>query len=212
MTVLRPETQYATLAQQGEAAQLGMWAFLATEVLFFGGLIFTYFIYRAAYPADFANAARDTELWCGSVNAALLVTSSLSMVLAIEAAAMGRQRAVLFWLGITAVLGIAFLAIKGYEYAADYRHQLVPALNFLLKPGYRPPGELFWIFYFTATGLHAIHLTIGVALVLLMLVRARIGTIGPLYYAPLEVVGLYWSFVDIVWLFLFPALYLPGRG
>src|SRR5205823_2432984 len=128
MRTLKPEPQFATLSQQAEAAQLGMWVFLATEVLFFGGLIFTYFVYRAA-----------------------------------------------------------FLSIKGYEYVADYRHQVMPAVNFLLKPGHRPPAELFWIFYFIATGLHAIHLTIGIALVLLMLGRARHGTVGPLYYAPLEV-------------------------
>jgi len=212
MRTPKPEPQFATLSQQAEAAQLGMWVFLATEVLFFGGLIFTYFVYRAAYPVDFAIAARDTELWCGSANVALLVTSSLSMVLSVEAAAEGRRPALLLCLGVTALLGAAFLSIKGYEYVGDYRHQVMPAVNFLLKPGHRPPVELFWIFYFIATGLHAIHLTIGIALVLLMLGRARHGTVGPLYYAPIEVVGLYWSFVDVVWLFLFPALYLPGRG
>src|SRR5437588_1078519 len=212
MRALRPEPQFATLAQQAEVAQLGMWVFIATEVVFFGALIFTYFVYRGAYPADFAAAAYDTKLWCGSLNVALLLTSSLSIVLAIEAAAEGQRRALLLWLLMTALLGIGFLGIKGYEYVADYRNQVVPALNFLLKPGHRPPTELFWVFYFIATGVHAIHLTIGVGLVLLMLARARRGTIGPLYYAPLEVVGLYWSFVDVVWIFLFPALYLAGRA
>jgi cytochrome c oxidase subunit 3 len=211
MRTLRPEAQFATLAQQGETAQLGMWVFIATEVMFFGGLIFTYFTYRQAYPAEFAQAGRDTELWCGAVNAGILVTSSLTMVLAIGAAAAGARRALLGWLALTALLGFVFLGIKGYEYAVDYRHQVVPALNFVLKPGHRPPGEIFWVFYFIATGLHAVHLTIGIALVLYMLTRARRGGLTPAYYAPLEVVGLYWSFVDTVWIFLFPALYLVDR-
>lgn len=211
MRTLRPEAQFATLAQQGEAAQLGMWVFIATEIMFFGGLIFTYFTYRQAHPAEFATAARDTELWCGAVNAGILVTSSLTMVLAITAAAAGERRALLGWLALTALLGLAFLGIKGYEYVADYQHQVVPALDFVLKPGHRPPGEIFWVFYFIATGLHAIHLTIGIALVLYMLARAWRGGLTPAYYAPLEVVGLYWSFVDTVWIFLFPALYLVDR-
>lgn len=211
MRTLRPEAQFATLAQQGEAAQLGMWVFIATEIMFFGGLIFTYFTYRQAHPAEFATAARDTELWCGAVNAGILVTSSLTMVLAITAAAAGGRRALLGWLALTALLGLVFLGIKGYEYAADFQHQVVPALDFVLKPGHRPPGEIFWVFYFIATGLHAIHLTIGIALVLYMLARAWRGRLTPAYYAPLEVVGLYWSFVDTVWIFLFPAIYLVDR-
>ena len=143
MRALRPEAQFADLAQQGEAAQLGMWVFIATEVMFFGGLIFTYFTYRQAYPAEFAEAARDTELWCGAVNAGILVTSSLTMVLAIVAAAAGARRALLGWLALTALLGLFFLGIKGYEYIADYQHQVVPAIDFVLKPGHRPPGEIF---------------------------------------------------------------------
>lgn len=210
--ILRPENQYATLEQQGETAQLGMWVFIATETLFFGALIFGYFVYRSAYPEQFAHAGRDAVLWCGSVNIGLLLTSSLTMVLAINAAADGRRGALLFWLSATALLGLIFLGVKGYEYYSDYQDQVVPAVNYIDKPGEWPSGELFWVFYFVATGLHAIHLSIGIALVLYMLLRARRGELTPAYYAPLEVVGLYWSFVDVVWIFLYPSIYLVGRS
>jgi cytochrome c oxidase subunit 3 len=203
--------QYATLAQQRETAQLGMLGFIATETLFFGALIFTYFIYRNAYPHEFAAAAKDAVLWCGSVNIGLLLTSSLTMVLAIDAAAEGRRRALVFWLFATVFLGIVFICIKGFEWYLDYRDQVVPAVNFVFKPGEGPASELFWVFYFIATPLHALHLTIGIALVLYMLTRVRRGELTPAYYAPLEVVGLYWSFVDTVWVFLYPAIYLVGR-
>jgi cytochrome c oxidase subunit III len=209
---LHPEMQYATLAQQGETAQLGMWVFIATETLFFGALIFTYFIYRNAYPEEFAHAAQKTVLWCGSVNIGLLLTSSLTMVLAIEAAAAGQRRALKNWLLATALLGIAFVCIKGYEWYLDYQDQVVPALNFIAKPHEVPAGELFWVFYFVATPLHALHLLIGIGLIFYMLWQIRRGGLSPGYYAPLEVVGLYWSFVDTVWIFLYPAIYLVGRS
>lgn len=208
-----PELQYANLPQQGDTAQLGMWVFITTETLFFGALLFTYFLYRITYPHEFAAAAKDTVLWCGSVNIGLIMTSSLTMVLAINSAADGRRRALVYWLLATAFLGLCFLAVKGYEYCLDYNDNVVPALNFVVKPGEAPAGELFWVFYFVATGLHAIHMTIGIGLILYMLLwRVRRGEITPAYYAPLEVVGLYWSFVDTVWIFLFPSIYLVGRS
>jgi cytochrome c oxidase subunit 3 len=209
---LHPEMQYATLAQQGETAQLGMWVFIATETLFFGELFFGYFVYRNAYPEEFARAAKETVLWCGTVNIALLLTSSLTMVLAIEAAATVRRQAPTNWLLATAFLGIAFICIKGYEWYLDYQNQVVPAVNFIIKPGEAPASELFWVFYFIATPLHALHLLIGIGLVFYMFGRARRGDLTPAYFAPLEVVGLYWSFVDTVWIFLFPAIYLMDRS
>jgi cytochrome c oxidase subunit 3 len=211
--ILRPEIQFATLEQQGDTAQLGMWVFLVNETLFFGALIFTYFIYRISYPHEFAIAAKDAVLWCGSVNLAILLTSSLTMVLGINAAAQGEPRAMNRWLVVTVALGCAFLLIKGYEYYQDFQDRVVPVVNFAAKPGEGNAGELFWVFYWVATGLHAIHLTIGIGLVLYMLLwRIRRGEITPAYYAPLEVVGLYWSFVDTVWLFLYPCIYLVGRS
>jgi cytochrome c oxidase subunit 3 len=209
---LHPEMQYATLAQQGETAQLGMWVFIPTETLFFGVLIFGYFLYRNVYPEAFAEAAKETVLWCGSVNIGLLLTSSLTMVLAIEAAAAGRRQALTNWLLVTAFLGIIFVGIKVYEWYLDYQDQVVPAVNFVVKPNETPAAELFWIFYFIATPLHALHLVIWIALLFYMLWRVRHRELTPGYYAPLEVVGLYWSFVDTVWIFLYPAIYLMGRS
>jgi cytochrome c oxidase subunit III len=210
---LRPEIQFANLEQQGDTAQLGMWAFLVNETMFFGALIFTYFIYRISYPHEFAVAAKDTVLWCGSVNLAILLTSSLTMVLAINAGAQDGRQAMIGWLIATAVLGLVFLLIKGYEYYQDFQDQVVPVVNFAVKPGAGTAGLLFWVFYWVATGLHAIHLTVGIGLVLYMLLwPIRRGKITPAYYAPLEVVGIYWSFVDAVWLFLYPCIYLVGRS
>lgn len=210
---LRPEIQFATLEQQGDTAQLGMWAFLVNETMFFGALIFTYYIYRMSYPHEFAVAAKDAVLWCGSVNLVILLTSSLTMVLAINAGAQGERRAMIYWLIATAALGFAFLFLKGYEYYLDFQDKVVPVVNFVAKPGEGSAGELFWVFYWVATGLHAIHLTIGIGLVVYMLQwRIKRGLITPAYYAPLEVVGIYWSFVDAVWLFLYPCIYLVGRS
>jgi cytochrome c oxidase subunit 3 len=165
------------------------------------------------YPHEFAIAGKDAVLWCGSVNLAILLTSSLTMVLAINAGAQGERRAMIGWLIATAALGVVFLLIKGYEYYQDFQDKVVPVVNFVAKPGEGTAGELFWVFYWIATGLHAIHLTVGIGLVLYMLLwRIRRGEITPAYYAPLEVVGIYWSFVDAVWLFLFPSIYLLGRS
>jgi cytochrome c oxidase subunit 3 len=210
---LRPEIQYANLEQQGDTAQLGMWVFLVNETLFFGALIFIYFIYRMTYPHEFAEAAQDAVLWCGTVNLVLLLTSSLTMVLAINSAAQGERRQMIRWLIATAALGIAFLLVKGYEYHLDFQSKVVPVVNFETKAGEGRARQLFWVFYWVGTGLHAIHLIIGVGLVLYMLLwRIRQGKITAVYYAPLEVVGIYWSFVDVVWLFLYPSIYLVGRS
>ncbi len=210
---LQPEIQFASLDQQGDTAQLGMWVFLVNETLFFGALIFTYFLYRVSYPHEFAVAAKDAVLWCGSVNLVILLTSSLTMVLAINAAAQAERQQMIRWLVATLALGGAFLCIKGYEYYQDFQDKVVPIVHFEVKPGEGSAGELFWLFYWVATGLHAIHLTIGIGLVAYMLLwRIPRRKIGPAYYAPLEVVGIYWSFVDTVWLFLYPCIYLVGRS
>lgn len=208
-----PEIQFANLEHQGGTAELGMWVFLVNETLFFGALIFTYFLYRMTYPHEFAAAGKDAVLWCGSVNLVILLTSSLTIVLAINAAAQGARRTMIYFLIATAALGCAFLLIKGYEYYLDFQDKVVPVVNFVTKPGEGTAGELFWVFYWVATGLHAIHLSIGIGLVLYMLLwRIRRGEITPAYYTPLEVVGIYWSFVDAVWIVLYPCIYLVGRS
>jgi cytochrome c oxidase subunit 3 len=212
MVSLRPEMQYATLEQQTETAQLGMWVFLATEVLFFGALIFGYYIYRISYPDEFVSAGRDTKLLLGSINTTILLTSSLTMVAAIESVKRDMVPRAIAALMATAVLGFAFLGVKGFEYLRDYHDHTVPLLSFVLKPGQHPPAELFWAFYYVATAIHAVHLSIGIGAVLVYTRHTRQGRYSSFYYSPLEVLGLYWSFVDTVWLFLFAAIYPLGRA
>jgi cytochrome c oxidase subunit III len=208
--VLHPDIQYATLEQQDETAQLGIWVFLATELLFFGALLLGYTVLRKAYPAGFAEAGRDTKVLIGTVNTAVLLTSSATMAWAVHTAELGRRRLLAGLLAATAALGLVFMALKGVEYAQEYREHLVPGVNF--DPARGPAVELFYFLYFTLTGLHAIHLTVGIALVLFLAARAWRGGFSPAHYTPVEVTGLYWHFVDFVWIFLYPLIYLNGRS
>lgn len=212
MRSIKPEAQYATLEQQTETAQLGMWVFIATEVMFFGALIFTYFIYRTTYWEQFRLAGHDSKILLGSINVALLLTSSLTMVLAINFCKEGKNALLVAFLLATAFLGLCFLGVKGYEYVQDYNSNSVPSVNYLFKSGYHGPTELFWTFYWIATAIHALHLTIGITLVLILARQAHRGKFSPNYFSPLEVVGIYWSFVDTVWVFLFAAIYPLGRA
>lgn len=208
----RPEFQFTDLAQQGETAELGMWVFLATEVLFFGTMIATYLAYRVRYPVEFAEAARESVLWIGTLNTVILATSGLTMVLAIRSVGGNDIRLATRLLLVTAALGAAFLGLKALEYYLDFRDHVVPALDFRLQGVPAGPAQLFWLFYFYATGLHAIHLIIGIVLLLVMAQWTARREFTPAYYAPLEVTGLYWAFVDIVWVFLFALIYPLGRA
>jgi cytochrome c oxidase subunit 3 len=206
----KPEMQFATLAQQSETAQLGMWIFLATEVLFFGGMFLAYLVYRTEYPADFARAASHSILPIGVVNTVLLQTSTLTMVLSIQWVEEGRRRRAVWFLLGTAALGLGFLMLKGLEYWLDYRDHTVPGLSFAIEGVRQGPALLFWLFYFYTTGLHALHLTIGIGVILVMTRRTARGDFTPGDCNPLEVAGLYWSFVDIVWAILFALIYPIG--
>lgn len=209
--VLRPEMQYATLEQQGETAQLGMWVFLATETLFFGAVLLGYTVLRRAYPAEFAAAGHETKLVIGTVNTAVLLTSSATMAWAVNVAKAGERRRLLTWLLVaTALLGLLFVGLKGLEYSQEYDEHLVPGINFDTSHGF--PFELFYYLYFVMTGIHAVHLTIGIGLVTVMAVRAWRGAFSAVYNSPIEVTGLYWHFVDLVWIFLYPLIYLNGRS
>ena len=203
---------FDTIEEQKQASSLGMWVFLVTEVMFFGGVFTAYAIYRHFYFDAFAAASHHLDLALGGINTAVLLTSSLTMVLAVNAAAAGARRPVLGFLALTAVLGCVFLGIKAIEYGHKLEDGLFPGPGFRFeeKPLARN-AELFYIFYFSMTGLHALHMIIGVGLLAWLLVLARRGTFGPRYYTPVEVVGLYWHFVDVVWIFLFPILYLVAR-
>jgi cytochrome c oxidase subunit III len=202
---------FESLDQQKEAATLGMWVFLVTEVLFFGGLFAGYAIYRTWYPDAFAAASRELDIVLGSINTVVLITSSLTMALAVHAAQTGERRLVLWLLLATMALGATFLGIKGVEYYHKFAEHHVPGPAFSFEPEYFSQAQIFFSFYFMMTGLHALHMVIGLGIMLVMLWWTWNGTITFDYANPIEISGLYWHFVDIVWIFLFPLLYLIGR-
>lgn len=202
-------TQYSTLRQERETVTLGMWTFLATEVLFFGALIAAYFSYRIWFGAEFIAAARMTKVVLGTINTAVLLTSSGCMAMAVASRDSGARRAPVLWLVATALLGLGFIVIKAYEYSLEYQEHLVPALNFdLARHG--GVGEIFFMFYFCATGLHAVHLLIGICLVAWLAFAIATDRLQP--GSTTRLIGLYWHFIDIVWIFLFPLIYLAGRN
>lgn len=211
-SVPQPDPQYATAEQQAEAASFGMWVFLATEVLFFGGMLLAYTWLRASHPDGVAEAGRHTKVVIGSVNTLVLLTSSFTMAWAVHAAEQGRGKALTRLLVATALLGLLFLGLKGYEYHGEWTEHLVPGLNFHQDGPHARTIELFYFLYFLMTGLHGIHVTIGVVLIALLAVLARRGAFSARYHTPVEVTGLYWHFVDIVWIFLYPLIYLVGRS
>jgi cytochrome c oxidase subunit 3 len=197
--------------RQREAGTFGIWVFLASEMLFFGALILTYTVCRVDHPGGFAAAARETNIWYGTINTAVLLTSSLTMAVASQAAASGeRLRGLILWcLAATAALGLAFLVVKGFEYKEDIEKHLVPGAHFALTA---MGAQLFFGLYWIVTGVHAIHLTIGIVLVVRLTVLGYLNRL-PLDADPeIEVTGLYWHLVDIIWIFLYPLIYLPGRA
>jgi cytochrome c oxidase subunit 3 len=208
-----PELQhhFDTMDQQREASSLGMWVFLVTEILFFGGLFLAYTVYRHEYAKAFAEASRHLDIALGTFNTVVLIVSSLTMALAVFSAAMGRRKALVLFLLATMALGGVFLGVKAVEYTHKFHDHLVPG------PLFRYPGadarqvEIFFSLYFAMTGLHATHMVVGIGLLTVLVLQARKGRYGPEYHTPVEVCGLYWHFVDIVWIFLFPLLYLIGR-
>ena len=215
---------FDNLEQQREAGNLGMWAFLVQEVMFFGGLFLAYVIYRSNYPEAFAAASSHLNWKLGLLNTFVLITSSLTMALAVWSTQIGRaRRTQVFWLAVTALLGLVFLVVKAFEYGSKFRdehgNQLIPirwasySFRWASDP---PPGvteqsiQMFYWIYFAMTGLHALHMIIGIAILIPIMWAAWRGHYSPEYHAPVELFGLYWHFVDIVWIFLFPLLYLLG--
>jgi cytochrome c oxidase subunit 3 len=202
---------FADLAAQKEAASLGMWAFLVTEVLFFGGMFTAYVVYRALFTRAFVGASNLLDIRLGALNTAVLIVSSLTMAIAVWAAAQGRRNQTIAFLIATIVLGSIFLGVKAVEYKQKFDHHEVPGANFVVPEGLPRQAELFFSLYFCMTGLHALHMVIGVGLLSWLILRTRRGDFTKEYNSPVEMVGLYWHFVDIVWIFLFPLLYLLGR-
>jgi cytochrome c oxidase subunit 3 len=239
------------MAQQKEAAVIGMWVFLLTEILFFGGLFAAYMIYRVWYFDAFAQASATLDLFWGGLNTAVLIASSLTMALAVRSAQTNRRAATVNWLILTMVLGAVFLGVKVIEYADKFEHHHVPGSHFVwashpstsLGAGEAPAGgaehaapahapaagakygdvgtlspdelqrttQIYFSLYFTMTGLHALHMIVGIGLMAVITWMAWKGRFDSEYYTPVEMGGLYWHFVDIVWIFLFPLLYLVNR-
>jgi cytochrome c oxidase subunit 3 len=201
---------FDNLEQQAEAASLGMWVFLLTEILFFGGAFLVYTVYRHMYHDAFVVASHSLDVALGTINTAVLIGSSLTMALAVHAAQTGSKRLIQIFLILTMILGCIFLGIKGVEYAHKFHEHHVPGPYFEFDAKYVREAQIFFSLYFVMTGLHALHMIIGIGVMLVMLWKASRGQFSPEYYVPIEVTGLYWHFVDIVWIFLFPLLYLIG--
>jgi cytochrome c oxidase subunit III len=227
---------FDTMAQQKEAAVIGMWVFLLTEILFFGGLFVAYMIYRIWYFDAFAEASRSLSLFWGGLNTAVLIGSSLTMAMAVRGAQTNKRKATVNWLILTMILGAVFLGVKVIEYADKFEHHHVPGPSFVWAAEHEAPAagaapaaeaahreltlspeqlqqttQLYFSLYFTMTGLHALHMIIGIGIMLVITWMAHKGRFDEQYYTPVEMAGLYWHFVDIVWIFLFPLLYLVER-
>ena len=235
---------FQTMEQQKESATLGMWIFLSTEILFFGGMFLTYTINRHTYADVFAFSSRTIDLTWGATNTIVLIGSSLTMAMAVWSAQVGKKALVSLFLILTLVLGSVFLFIKGIEYHAKYVEHHIPGLNFDMyyctsnpeacelssgdlqkvkkelqeaedksgsKVAVNAHAQLFFSLYFGMTGLHALHMIVGAGLLIWLIKESFRGRFTPAYNTPVENIGLYWHFVDIVWIFLFPLLYLIDR-
>ncbi|HYK22379.1 MAG TPA: cytochrome c oxidase subunit 3 [Pyrinomonadaceae bacterium] len=224
---------FENMEQQREAGTIGMWVFLSTEIMFFGGMFLAYTLYRSTYPASFASASNHLDITLGALNTGVLILSSFTMAMAVYFTQIGKGRPQILCLILTLLLGLTFLGIKAVEYYDKYEDHLIPGR---LIPGnpYNPevqeegqpqdphklhllPGatvrqaEMFFWIYFAMTGMHALHMIIGAGLITFLIIFSLKGRFDPEYHSPVEVIGLYWHFVDIIWIFLFPLLYLLGR-
>jgi cytochrome c oxidase subunit 3 len=208
---------FDNMEQQRDASSFGMWLFLAQEIMFFGAVFLAYALYRYMYPEAFAIASNHLDIVLGATNTVILICSSLTMAMAVYFAQTGHRRNQVIFLVLTMILGTAFLVIKGFEYAEKFRDHLIPVRGWFHWEGHLPEGvlqnhlQMFYWLYFAMTGLHALHMVIGLGVLTWLVYRAYKGAFSPEYYAPVELTGLYWHFVDIIWIFLFPLLYLLGR-
>ena len=203
--------QFDNVEQQKDASTFGMWVFLVTEILFFGGMFCCYTVYRSLYPSAFGHASNHLDVILGAVSTAVLICSSFTMACAVNSAATGAKNALVAFLWVTILFAVAFLVVEMWEWHMLYKEGLMPGFNFTyhdVDPGHL---QLFFCMYFAMTGLHASHVTIGIVLLAVMAIRASKGAFTPQYYTPIEISGLYWHFVDLVWIFLFPLYYLIAR-
>ena len=208
---------FDNMAQQKEAGTLGMWAFLITEIMFFGGMFLAYILYRTYHPVEFAYGSAHLDWKLGATNTIVLILSSLTMALAVYCSQVGNRRWLIICVLLTMALGSTFLVIKGFEYHEKYVTHHIPGFGFQWTEanGEPLPGDpnyvqLFYFLYFAMTGVHALHMVIGLGIMTVIAWMAWRGRFTPEYHSPVEISGLYWHFVDIVWIFLFPLLYLLG--
>jgi len=208
---------FADMEQQQETSTFGMWMFLLTEIMFFGGLFCAYLVYRSSYYAAFVEGSQKMELWAGATNTAVLICSSLTMALGVRAAQMGQKKLMTVLLLVTILFGLVFLGIKGIEYHEHWEHHEFPGPNFHFETIDKTPPvdpqhtEIYFSLYWAMTGLHALHMVIGVGLVTWIIIAGLGGAYTAAYFTPVEIVGLYWHFVDLVWIYLFPLLYLISK-
>jgi len=199
---------FYSMEQQLEASILGMWVFLVTEVMFFGGMFMAYILYRVQYPQGWVLGSNHLDVSLGALNTGVLIISSLTMALAVRSAQVGSWMGQVVNLILTMVFGSVFLVVKYFEYKEKFVHHLVPGPNFDMTLPNANEQQLFFSIYFMMTGIHALHMVVGLVLMMVILAMAWRGKFSASYYTPVEVSGLYWHFVDIVWIFLFPLLYL----
>jgi len=207
--------QFDTAEQQKDASTLGMWIFLITEIMFFGGMFAAYTVYRTWYPTVFAVASTSLNAPIGAANTCILLFSSFTMVMAVRAGQLGRQRMIVFFLVLTLLFGFAFLGVKAVEWKEKFDEHHIPGQAEFHLEGLpatqQATAQLFFSLYFAMTGLHAAHMVVGAGILIFLIVHARKGRYSADYYTPVDVAGLYWHFVDIIWIFLFPLLYLIDR-
>jgi len=193
--------------QERDAAQLGMWLFIGQELLFFGGLAVLYIVMRLQHPGAFVEGSGHLSWKLGGLNTAFLVVSSMTLGLAIRSAKRDEAGKIVPFLGATFLLALSFLVVKGFEYSEKIHHGLVPG-KWFSAIGADPSLHVFFGMYFATTGLHALHVLIGMGLLVWLMLRARRGHFHSGYQTPLDLVNLYWHTVELIWIFLFPALYL----
>jgi cytochrome c oxidase subunit 3 len=198
--------------QQFESSTLGMWVFLLTEIMFFGGMFGGYTVYRNLYPDAFASSSQFMNLPIGAFNTGVLILSSFTMVLAVRAAQLGNKKMLILFLVATLVLGCVFLGLKVVEYHEKWVDHHIPGPGFRYEDArYLHQAQILFFLYFAMTGMHAMHMVVGAGLLTTLIVMASRNRFSAAWYTPVEMIGLYWHFVDIVWIFLFPLLYLIGR-
>lgn len=216
--------QFVDQEQQRDASSMGMWLFLVTEVMFFGGMFTAYLIYRHANPGAFMAGSLALDVKLGAFNTVVLIASSLTMALAVRCAQLGQRKALVGWMIATILLGATFLGVKAVEYHEKWEKHHVPGPTFNFDTSKeeatrdhaeaQAPSknvEMYFSLYFAMTGMHALHMIIGIGLMSVLTWLSWKGMFGRDYYAPIEYAGLYWHFVDLVWIYLFPLLYLIGR-